>query len=69
MADELYPEDLRYHREHDWVRVEGDEAVFGITWFAQDALGEVVFYEPPALGAHDAARVVALLHALDHAHQ
>ena len=51
MADELYPEDLRYHREHDWVRVEGDEAVFGITWFAQDALGEVVFFEPPAVGA------------------
>jgi glycine cleavage system H protein len=51
MAEELYPEDLRYHREHDWVRVEGDEAVFGITWFAQDALGEVVFYEPPAVGA------------------
>jgi glycine cleavage system H protein len=51
MADELYPDDLRYHREHDWVRVEGDEAVFGITWFAQDALGEVVFYEPPAIGA------------------
>lgn len=51
MADEHYPEDLRYHREHDWVRVEGDEAVFGITWFAQDALGEVVFFEPPAVGA------------------
>jgi glycine cleavage system H protein len=51
MAEELYPEDLRYHREHDWVRVEGDEAVFGITWFAQDALGEIVFYEPPAAGA------------------
>ena len=55
MADEHYPEDLRYHREHDWVRVEGDEAVFGITWFAQDALGEVVFYEPPAVGATLAA--------------
>jgi glycine cleavage system H protein len=51
MADEVYPEDLRYHREHDWVRLEGDEAVFGITWFAQDALGEVVFFEPPAVGA------------------
>jgi len=51
MADELYPEDLRYHREHDWVRVEGDEAVFGITCFAQDALGEFVFYVPPAIGA------------------
>jgi glycine cleavage system H protein len=51
MADETYPGDLRYHREHDWVRQEGDEAVFGITWYAQDALGEVVFYEPPAVGA------------------
>jgi glycine cleavage system H protein len=51
MAEEHYPDDLRYHREHDWVRVEGDEAIFGITWFAQDALGEVVFYEPPAVGA------------------
>jgi glycine cleavage system H protein len=50
-ADETYPADLRYHREHDWVRVEGDEAVFGITWFAQDALGEVVYYDPPAVGA------------------
>jgi glycine cleavage system H protein len=46
-----YPEDLRYHPEHDWARVEGDEAVFGITWYAQDALGEVVFYEPPAVGS------------------
>ncbi len=51
MADEIYPDDLRYHTEHDWVRVEGDEAVFGVTWFAQDALGEVVFYEPPAIGS------------------
>ena len=51
MADEHYPAELRYHREHDWVRVEGEEAVFGITWFAQDALGEVVFFEPPAVGA------------------
>ena len=49
-ADESYPADLRYHREHDWVRVEGDEAVFGITWYAQDALGEVVYYDPPAVG-------------------
>ena len=46
-----YPEDLKYHPEHDWARVEGDEAVFGITWYAQDALGEVVFYEPPAVGS------------------
>jgi glycine cleavage system H protein len=50
-AEESYPSDLRYHREHDWVRVEGDEAVFGITWFAQDALGEVVYYDPPEVGA------------------
>ena len=52
MAEESYPEDLRYHREHDWVRADGDEAVFGITWHAQDALGEVVYFEPPAVGAH-----------------
>ncbi len=51
VADESYPADLRYHREHDWVRVEGDEAVFGITWYAQDALGEVVYYDPPEVGA------------------
>ncbi len=50
-ADETYPTDLRYHPEHDWVRVEGDEAVMGITWYAQDALGEVVYYDPPAVGA------------------
>jgi glycine cleavage system H protein len=50
MADESYPEDLRYHAEHDWARVEGEEATFGITWYAQDALGEVVFYEPPEVG-------------------
>lgn len=50
MAEESYPAELRYHPEHDWARVEGDEAVFGITWYAQDALGEVVFYEPPAVG-------------------
>ena len=50
-AEESYPSDLRYHREHDWVRVEGDEGVFGITWFAQDALGEVVYYDPPEVGA------------------
>jgi glycine cleavage system H protein len=50
VADESYPEDLRYHAEHDWARVDGEEATFGITWFAQDALGEVVFYEPPEVG-------------------
>lgn len=51
MADESYPEDLRYHREHDWARIEGDNATFGITWYAQDALGEVVFFDPPEVGA------------------
>jgi glycine cleavage system H protein len=50
-AEESYPPDLRYHPEHDWVRVEGEEAVFGITWYAQDALGEVVYYDPPEVGA------------------
>lgn len=50
MSDETYPEDLRYHPEHDWVRVDGDEATFGVTWYAQDALGEVVYYDPPAVG-------------------
>ena len=52
MAEASYPEDLRYHDEHDWVRLDGDEhAVFGVTWYAQDALGEVVFYEGPEVGA------------------
>jgi glycine cleavage system H protein len=51
MAEESYPEDLRYHAEHDWARVEDEEATFGITWYAQDALGEVVFYEPPETGS------------------
>ncbi|MGA0068598.1 MAG: glycine cleavage system protein GcvH [Miltoncostaeaceae bacterium] len=50
MSDETYPAELRYHPEHDWVRVEGDEATFGVTWYAQDALGEVVYYDPPAVG-------------------
>jgi glycine cleavage system H protein len=48
---ESYPEDLKYHPEHDWARIEGDVATFGVTWYAQDALGEVVFYDPPAVGA------------------
>ncbi len=48
---ESYPEDLKYHAEHDWARIEGEEAVFGITWYAQDALGEVVFYDPPEVGS------------------
>ena len=51
MADESYPEDLKYHTEHDWARIDGDEATLGITWFAQDQLGEVVFVDPPAVGA------------------
>ena len=46
-----YPDDLLYHSEHDWVRIEGDEAVLGITWHAQDSLGELVHYEPPSVGA------------------
>ncbi len=50
-AQESYPDDLRYHPEHDWARVEGDEAVLGITWFAQDALGELVHFEAPEVGA------------------
>jgi glycine cleavage system H protein len=50
VAEESYPEELRYHAEHDWARIEGEEATFGITWYAQDALGEVVFYESPEVG-------------------
>jgi glycine cleavage system H protein len=50
-ADETYPDELRYHREHDWARIEDGEALLGITWFAQDALGELVHYEPPEVGA------------------
>lgn len=50
MADESYPEELKYHPEHDWARVEGDTATFGITWYAQNSLGEVVFFEPPEAG-------------------
>jgi glycine cleavage system H protein len=49
-AAESYPDELLYHSEHDWARIEGDEATFGITWYAQDALGEVVFFDPPDLG-------------------
>ena len=51
MAEATYPEDLKYHEEHDWARIEGDTATFGITWYAQDALGEVVFFDPPDVGA------------------
>ena len=50
MADPSYPEDLKYHPEHDWARIEGDTATFGITWYAQDALGEVVFFDAPEVG-------------------
>jgi glycine cleavage system H protein len=50
LAAESYPDDLLYHPEHDWARIGGDEATFGITWYAQDALGEVVFFDPPELG-------------------
>jgi glycine cleavage system H protein len=49
-ADPSYPDDLLYHPEHDWARVEGEEATFGITWYAQDSLGEIVFFDPPDLG-------------------
>ncbi len=50
MADASYPGDLLYHSEHDWARIEGETATFGITWYAQDALGEVVFFDPPEVG-------------------
>ena len=51
MADASYPDELLYHDQHDWARLEGDEhAVFGVTWYAQDSLGEVVFYDPPEVG-------------------
>ena len=51
MAAETYPDDLLYHPEHDWARIEGDEALLGVTWYAVDALGELVHYEPPEVGA------------------
>jgi glycine cleavage system H protein len=50
-ASESYPDELLYHQEHDWARIEGDEAVLGVTWFAQDALGELVHYEAPDVGS------------------
>jgi glycine cleavage system H protein len=50
-ASESYPDDLLYHPEHDWARIDGDEATLGVTWFAQDALGELVHYEPPDVGS------------------
>jgi len=49
-AEESYPEDLKYHREHDWARIDGETATLGVTWYAQDALGEIVHYEPPEPG-------------------
>ena len=49
-ASESYPDDLLYHPEHDWARLEGDEALLGVTWFALDSLGELVHFEPPAVG-------------------
>jgi glycine cleavage system H protein len=51
MAEPSYPDDLRYHADHDWARLEGDTATFGITWYAQDQLGEVVFFQPPEVGS------------------
>ena len=51
MSEPTYPDDLRYHEEHDWAQIEGDQATLGITWYAQDSLGEVVFFDPPEVGA------------------
>jgi len=51
VADASYPEELLYHPDHDWAQVDGEQATFGITWYAQDSLGEVVFYDPPEVGA------------------
>jgi glycine cleavage system H protein len=50
-ADASYPDDLLYHPEHDWARIEGEEATFGVTWYAQDSLGEIVFFDAPDVGA------------------
>jgi glycine cleavage system H protein len=50
VAEASYPDELIYHAEHDWARIEGEQATFGITWYAQDSLGEVVFFDPPAVG-------------------
>jgi glycine cleavage system H protein len=49
-ADSSYPDDLLYHPDHDWARLDGEQATFGITWYAQDSLGEVVFFDPPGVG-------------------
>ena len=51
MADANYPEDLLYHAEHDWAKLDGDVATFGVTWYAQDSLGEIVFFDPPEVGS------------------
>jgi glycine cleavage system H protein len=51
MADASYPDDPKYHAEHDWARIDGDVATLGITWYAQDQLGEVVFFDPPEVGS------------------
>jgi glycine cleavage system H protein len=51
LADASYPDDLRYHPEHDWARIEDDVATFGITWYGQDQLGEIVFFDAPEVGA------------------
>ena len=51
MTDAHYPEELLYHAEHDWARIDGETATLGITWYAQDSLGEIVFFDPPAVGA------------------
>jgi glycine cleavage system H protein len=55
MADESYPDGLLYHPEHDWAKVDGDTATFGVTWYAQDQLGEVVFFDPPDVGSEVSA--------------
>ncbi len=55
MADESYPDGLLYHPEHDWAQVDGDTATFGVTWYAQDQLGEVVFFDPPEVGSEVSA--------------
>jgi glycine cleavage system H protein len=50
LAEASYPSELVYHEEHDWARIDDDIATFGITWYAQDQLGEVVFFDPPQIG-------------------
>jgi len=55
LAEESYPDGLKYHPEHDWAKIEGDQATFGVTWYAQDQLGEVVFFDPPEVGSQVSA--------------